>query len=289
MAVLVAEKGGCLMRIPTQKLKKAISLLLAVCLLAAITAPAYAKLDGKAYDLLSDIMYTYKKQGPSSYLEIQRLIGQLKETDPGLGYAWGQVMDIWNFVNTDLEVNYDRLPNGLPQDDSLCIVVLGYQLNPDGSMAEELIGRCTVALNCAKQYPNAFLAVTGGGTAFRKPEFTEADQMAAWLKENGVEENRIIVENLSQTTVQNAQFLEKILLEQYPQVKTLAIVTSDYHVPLGCLLFSEQFIFTSYTRGIDLISVAANAGYKAANPLPYNPANEAPDVWAMFDAFINDL
>ena len=277
------------MRIPPEKLKKAISLFLAVCLLAVIAAPAYAKLDGKAYDLLSDIMYTYKKQGPSSYLEIQRLIGHLKETDPGLGNAWGQVMEIWNFVNTDLEVNYDRLPNGLPQDDSLCIVILGYQLNPDGTMAEELIGRCTVAINCAKQYPNALLAVTGGGTAFRKPEFTEADQMAAWLKENGVEENRIIVENLSQTTVQNAQFLEKILLEQYPQVKTLAIVTSDYHVPLGCLLFSEQFIFTSYTRGTELISVAANAGYKAANPLPYNPANEAPDVWAMFDAFINEL
>ena len=277
------------MRIPTEKLKKAISLLLIVCLLTAVTVPAYAKLDGKAYDLLSDIMYTYKKQGPSSYLEIQRLIGQLKEVDPGLGNAWGQVMDIWNFVNTELEVNYDSLPNGLPLDDSLCIVVLGYQLNPDGTMAEELIGRCTVALNCANQYPNAFIAVTGGGTAFRKPEFTEADQMAAWLKENGVDENRIIVENLSQTTVQNAQFLEKILLEQYPQVKTLAIVTSDYHIPLGCLLFSEQFIFTSYTKGIDPISVAANAGYKAANPLPYNPANEAPDVWAMFDAFINAL
>ena len=287
MAVLVAEKGGCLMGVSSGKFKKAISLLLAVCLLAVSAAPAYAKLGGKAYDLLSDIMYTYKKQGPSSYLEVQRLIGQLKEVDPGLGNAWGQVMDIWNFVNTELEVNYDSLPNGLPQDDSLCIVVLGYQLNPDGTMAEELIGRCTVALTCAKQYPNAFIAVTGGGTAFRKPELTEADQMAEWLKENGVEENRIIVENLSQTTVQNAQFLEKILLEQYPQVKILAIVTSDYHIPLGCLLFSEQFIFTSYTRGIDLISVAANAGYKAKNPLPYNPANEAPDVWATFDAFIN--
>ena len=251
-------------------MKRIAVMFLTVCLMLSLSVPSYAKLDGKAYDLLSDIMYTYKKQGPPSYLEIQRLIGEL---------------DIWNFVNTDLEVNYDRLPNGLPQDDSLCIVVLGYQLNPDGTMAEELIGRCTVALNCARQYPNAFIAVTGGGTAFRKPELTEADQMAAWLKENGVEEKRIIVENLSQTTVQNAQFTGKILLEQYPQVKSLAIVTSDYHVPLGCLLFSEQFIFTSYATGIDLISVTANAGYKAKNPLPYNPANEAPDVWAVFDAF----
>lgn len=263
--------------------KKAVIFVLAVCLLAAPAVPASAKVGGRAYDLLSDIMFTYKKQGPSSYLEIQRLIGELKEVDPALGNAWGQVMEVWNFVNTELEVQYDDLPNGLPQDDSLCIVVLGFQLDPDGAMTEELIGRCGVALNCARQYPNAYIAVTGGGTALRKPEFTEADQMAAWLVENGVEESRIIVENRSQTTVQNAQFTSKILLEQYPQVKSIAIVTSDYHVPLGCLLFSEQFIFLSYATGIDLIPVMANAGYKAKTPLPYSPANEAPDVWAMFE------
>lgn len=268
-------------------LRKAGALLLAVCLLSALAAPAYAKLDGKAYDILSDIMYTYKRQGPSSYLEVQKMVGRLKEVDPALGNAWGQVMEMWNFVNTDLEVSYDSLPNGLPQDDSLCIVVLGFQLNPDGSMAEELIGRCTVALNCARQYPNALIAVTGGGTAFRKPELTEADQMAAWLKENGVAEERIIVENRSQTTVENAQFTSMILLQEYPQVKSLAVVSSDYHVPLGCLLFSEQFIFISYVTGIDMIPVTANAGYKAKNPLPFSPANEAPDVWAVFEKSIS--
>lgn len=267
--------------------KRAVILLLSVCLLAVLAVPASAKVDGKAYNILSDIMYTYKKQGPSSYLEIQKMIVQLKEADPALGDAWGQVMEIWNFVNTELEVHYDELPNGLPQDDSLCIVVLGFQLDPDGAMTEELIGRCTVALNCAKQYPNAYIAVTGGGTAFRKPELTEADQMAAWLVENGVEENRIIVENRSQTTVQNAQFTSKILMEQYPQVKSLAVVTSDYHVPLGYLLFSEQYIFLNYAKGIELIPVMANAGYKAKNPLPFSPANEAPDVWATFDAICN--
>ena len=270
------------------KLIKRITLvLLMVSLLIPAACPAFAKVTGKAYDLLSDIMYTYRKEGPSSWLQIQKLVSQLKEADPALGSAWEQVMETWNFVNTELEVNYDALPNGLPQDDSLCIIVLGYQLNPDGSMAEELIGRCTVALNCALQYPNAFIAVTGGGTAFQKPELTEADQMAAWLVENGVDESRIIVENRSQTTVQNAQFTSAILLDQYPQVKSLAIVTSDYHVPLGCLLFAEQYIFLTYADGIDPVSVAANAGYHAKNPLPYSPANEAPDVWAVFDGIAN--
>ena len=101
-------------------MKRIAVMFLTMCLMLSLSVPSYAKLDGKAYDLLSDIMYTYKKQGPPSYLEIQRLIGELKKVNPTLGDAWGQVMDIWNFVNTDLEVNYDHLPNGLPQDDSLC-------------------------------------------------------------------------------------------------------------------------------------------------------------------------
>ena len=265
--------------------RKTGSLLLALCLLAAAALPAHAaKIGSKAYDILSDIMYTYKKNGPSSYLEIQRMVADLKEVDPTLGEAWGKVMDYWNFVNTDLEVNYDLLPDGLPQDDSLCIVVLGYQLNPDGSMAEELIGRCETALACAEKYPNAFIAVTGGGTALRKPELTEADQMAAWLVEHGVDQSRILVENRSQTTVQNAQLTGQILLQEYPQVKQLAIVTSDYHVPLGCLLFSEHFIFLSSALGIEPLQVIANAGYRAEFPLPYTPSTEAPDVWAVFDA-----
>lgn len=263
----------------------AYAMLLVFCLMVSAALPAHgARISAKAYDILSDIMYTYKKNGPSSYAEIREMIGRLKEADPALGDVWGSVMEYWNFVNTDLEVNYGVLPDGLPQDDRLCIVVLGYQLNPDGTMAEELIGRCETALACAEKYPNAFIAVTGGGTALRKPELTEADQMAEWLTGHGVDEGRILVENRSQTTVQNAQFTGQILLKEYPQVKKLAIVTSDYHVPLGCLLFTEHFLFLSAAQGMEQLEVIANAGYKAKVPLPYTPATEAPDVWAVFDA-----
>ena len=31
-----------------------------------------------------------------------------------------------------------------------------------------------------------------------------------------------------------------LLREQAPQVKTLLLVSSDYHLPLGCLLFEEK-------------------------------------------------
>ena len=50
-------------------------------------------------------------------------------------------MDYWSYANNEMILYPDVLPEGLPKDDSLCIVVLGYELAPDGSMKKELIGR----------------------------------------------------------------------------------------------------------------------------------------------------
>ena len=242
---------------------------------------SFAALDEKTYSILSDIMYAYKTEGIQAYDEVAESLRQLKSVNPALGEAWEKVMTCWYYVNTDLEVRYDRLPDALPTDDSLCIVVLGYQLNPDGSMAEELVARCETALNCAEQYPNALIAVTGGGTAWQNRTVTEAGQMAAWLKEHGVAEERILVEDQSQTTAQNAVFTSEILFRDYPQVKNVAIVTSDYHVCLGWLLFYEQFVLSAYQKETPMISVIANAACHAETPLPYTPQTQAADVWSI--------
>ena len=81
-------------------------------------------------------------------------VAALKEHDPRLGETWGGIMDYWDYANSELQVNTDKLPDDLPDDDSLCIVVLGFELNDDGSMQDELIGRLNVAMKCAEQYPN---------------------------------------------------------------------------------------------------------------------------------------
>ena len=74
-------------------------------------------------------------------------------------------MDYWNYANNELQVNVDTLPDNLPDGDNLVLAVLGFELNDDGTMQDELIERLTVALNCAEQYPNAYVLCTGGGTA----------------------------------------------------------------------------------------------------------------------------
>ena len=66
--------------------------------------------------------------------------------------------------------------------------------------------------------------------------------MAAWLVEHGLSEDRLIIENRSKTTCENAVFSYEILQKDYPQIDTMAIVTSDYHIPLGCLLFEAWFL-----------------------------------------------
>lgn len=175
----------------------------------------------------------------------------LASLDPVLGEKWNRIMDLWEVPVT---VN-DHLPDDLPEDDTLCLVVLGFQLNPDGSMCEELIQRLKVTLEASKQYPKAFIVCTGGGTAADDPAATEAGCMAQWLKAQGVDASRLIAENRSLTTAQNAVFTMSLLEELHPQVRNLAIISSDYHIATGVLLFGAEGILLD--SGMKIVSNAA--------------------------------
>ena len=144
------------------------------------------------YQLVTDIIYTMRNRGEEEEASIRALLAELKEANPALGILWEGIADYWFYVCRDFTVNQGRLPDGLPTDDSLGITVLGFQLMSDGTMAPELI---ETALACAAQYPNAYLIVTGGGTAAGNQSVTEADAMAVWLEEHGIDRSKIIVEN----------------------------------------------------------------------------------------------
>ena len=61
--------------------------------------------------------------------------------------------------------------------------------------------------------------------------------MGKWLLGHGLEEKRLILENQSLTTIENAEKTLDILHGQYPQVSALTIISSNYHVARGVLLF----------------------------------------------------
>ena len=262
-------------------IKRILVFCLCLVLLAVMPVEVYAANRDK-YTLMNDIVFTYKTKQNEGHAEIRSLIRQLKAEDLALGKAWQQIMDYWEYCNDDIVLNQDVLPDNLPDDDSLCIVVLGFELNPDGSMKEELTGRCEVALSCAEKYPNANILVTGGGTARNNRTVTEADSMAGWLKENGIDSDRIIIENQSLTTFQNAMYSYELIKGQIPQTTEAAIISSDYHVPLGCLLFNEEFQLAAYKDGSTPIHVISNACFETENfGLAESIKEQANDVWAI--------
>ena len=177
--------------------------------------------------------------------------------------TYGDKAGMWKNSNNDLRLHYDVLPDGLPETDELCLVVLGFQLNPDGTMRDELLERLKVAKASAEKYPDSFVVCTGGGTASDNKDMTEAVAMAAWLIENGISKDRVIVEDKSITTAQNAMFTLDILGERYPQVNKLAIISSDYHIATGHLLFGAESTLRAEAVGKEKYEVISNAAWKA--------------------------
>ena len=248
-----------------------LALLLAACGKASPPAyaptsapqPAAAAESPSPAALIKDMVVYYGRYGEEAEGHVAALLGQLREVDSDAADRWERILSLWRSVNSDLEIHEDILPEGLPDTDELCLVVLGFQLEPDGSMRPELIERLKVALACAEQYPRALIVCTGGGTASENPSATEAGKMAEYLTENGIAPERIIVEDRSQTTAQNAAFSCAILEAQYPQVRKLAILSSDYHIATGVLLFGAQSILTAAEPGQERFEVVSNAAYPA--------------------------
>ncbi len=243
-------------------MKTKISVKIPIFLLAAATAFSLAGCKKEAapkrekQEIIEEMVVDYGSYGEAAYTRVDELLKELSGIDPDAGDQWSAIMDLWK--DPAPTINYDVLPDGLSETDALCIVVLGFQLEPDGSMREELIQRLETAKRSAEKYPNALIVCTGGGTAAENDSATEADKMAAWLTENGVAPERVIAENRSLTTAQNAMYTFDILTETYPQVRELTIVSSDYHIATGNLLFGAEAIL----RGSQ-IRVVSNAAWKA--------------------------
>ncbi len=229
-----------------------IAFVLVFCLVLLTVLPVTAEDEAKspAQSQIERAVVSYAATGTRD----EQALSGLASLDPELGEKWSRIMDLWEAPVT---VN-EALPDHLPDDESLCLVALGFQLNPDGTMREELIERLKVLLAASEKYPRAVIVCTGGGTAADDPTATEAGRMKEWLESQGVNPSRVIAEDRSLTTAQNAVYTFDILSEQYPQVKQIAIVSSDYHIATGTLLFGAEAIL----RNSDL-AVVSNAAWRA--------------------------
>lgn len=112
------------------------------------------------------------------------------------------------------------------------MIILGAKVNEDG-VSKTLKQRLDKAIEYYNKNKNVNIIVSGG-KGDNEPT-TEASAMKNYLVENGVAENKIILESKATTTLENIIFSKKIMDDLNLGNKAL-IVTSDYH------LFRGRFI-----------------------------------------------
>ena len=244
-------------------MKKIYKLLICVLVLTMITGCSQATSKRNSKEIIEDMILYYGTYESKSKDKVNDLLEELEDVDSSKAKQWDEIMKYWQTNHEKPEINNDVLPDGLDKSDKLCIVVLGYQLNDDGTMQDELIGRLKVALDSANKYPNTYVACTGGGTAKNNSNVTEADQMAQWLIDNGLNKDRLIIENKSSSTVENAKFTYNILRKKYIDIDKIAIVTSDYHIERGSLLYKAQLVLSAAKNNDKSIQIVSNAAYQA--------------------------
>ena len=209
-------------------------------------------------DTLIGSLIGYYRDGART--DVLRTLDTLKEVSSEDYETWKAIMDYWDYTEKEMVENIGVAPDGLPNDNSHAFIVLGFALNSDGTMKPELIGRLETALASAQKYPNSYVLVTGG---VEKNGWTEGQRMHDWLVEHGVAEERILVETEAADTAGNAQNSFKILYNM-PNIKTISMITSQYHLKRGTILYYAQSLLSAKELGktpIELLGYG-NAGYK---------------------------
>ncbi|HEV2630202.1 MAG TPA: YdcF family protein [Pseudolabrys sp.] len=113
------------------------------------------------------------------------------------------------------------------------IIVLGGALDPDISKARHSFAlsggaeRVTAGILLAHRFPNALLVFSGGDVDPRKPR--EADISARFAEQMGVPRARLIIEDRSRSTAENAAFTKDRLEPKAGQ--RWVLVTSAMHMP----------------------------------------------------------
>ena len=237
-----------------KKLGKAIlGLALALSMCFSMFIPVYA--EGETVDTLVGSLIGYYRDGART--DVLRTLDTLKEVSKDDYDQWQSIIDYWDWIENDMVENIGVAPDGLPNDNTHAFVVLGFALKSDGTMQPELVGRLETALDSAQKYPNSYILVTGG---VKKNGWTEGDRMHDWLVEHGVADNRILVENKSANTAQNAEFSFDILYN-HPTIKSISMITSQYHLKRGTILYYAESLIRARELGKTPIKLNGNAGW----------------------------
>lgn len=106
------------------------------------------------------------------------------------------------------------------------ILLLGYELDGQDRAAQELCLRVQAAAAAYAQGQSRVIVACGGAAPGH--DITEAAVMARLLREAGVPESAVVLEDQSQNTMENMRFAAQKLGGE--KDRRVLVVTSDYHL-----------------------------------------------------------
>lgn len=121
------------------------------------------------------------------------------------------------------------------------LVVLGNRMNDDRTFSDAMMERLNKTLAVAEDFDKIIVT---GGVANPNAGVAEGDMMSKWLVENGVPMNKILVENRSHTTKENAKFTAPIL--KGIGAEEVTILSSAYHIDRK--IYNPIRLFKKYTK-----------------------------------------
>ena len=240
--------------------------------------------------------------------DVERKIWEINKTDTAFAQKAKKLLDFWQeadaqgfthvyHVKEDLSINKDDMIYDFPNDDSVVIFMYGNAMDASGNMSAENIGRCNVVLALAQQYPNAYIALSGGHTQTsdkthkNEPKYvpqydSEAGASFKYLTQTAlqptymdgtfiegakpvleekyidatrpkIDPSRIILDECAQDTVGNIKN-SMAKLAAYPKIKNFIAVTGAYHIPRASLLLMTNIFMNGYDKPVS----EGGRGYK---------------------------
>ena len=154
------------------------------------------------------------------------------------------LLPIASYILLPLEERFPAFQNdGRPVDG---IILLGGAVEASDSkergqiVANESAERVLDTIQLVHRYPNARILISGGGGTVFGDGAAEAPIIAEYFKSIGIDPARILVEDRSRTTAENAVYSKELAKPR--EGERWLLVTSAWHMPRAIGVFEEASV-----------------------------------------------
>ncbi|GHH99733.1 ElyC/SanA/YdcF family protein [Neobacillus kokaensis] len=175
-------------------------------------------------------------------------------------HAAKDMKNLFYFVEENMYADYGNEPQTNMAPDA--IAVFGQSPNSNGTPSSGMLNRLTKAKQMSDKFPNAKIVLSGGAV---KTPYAEANVMRDWLVGQGVDPNRILIDDQARDTYGNA--IGMVSIFEQNNLRNILAVATVQHLPRAVTTLKAYANRVGYPIKVD----SAGGGEK---PNPASQVNE---------------